>query len=618
MLRALRNQTQSIFFKIFLVLLICGFALWGVGDLTGGNTSKSILKTNNQNITIERAINDLNRARYSSPTRPSMKETLENGMYNNVLNKLEQEILLNSEGEELELYVPMQVLTRIISDENSFKDPLGKFSQTKFVQSLNNAGLSESKYLEMLKTEANLKQISTPFAINEHYNEKVIKKIIDWQNEIRTIEYDVFPFIDKKNINKPSNKILNEFFEQNKNKYKLPQTRNFQYVEINPSDFQNKITVTEKQIKEKYDNEKSTYITEEKREILQITTQDEQKAIDFVKAVQSNNNFAEVAKDLFKLTMNDINLGFLKKDDLPSTNSNDVFNANLNEIIGPVKSQFGFNVYKINKIIPETKKEYLEVKKEIKDKLIYDLSVETLFEKLDAIEDIIAEGSNISEIASSDIFDKKLSIIEINNISKNGLIYSFNKQKKFFNQPNIFLKQIWDADIGQMSEIFNTNNDTYVLLKVLEENIELKPSYEQSKNLVYKDWLEEELIVKSKENAKQLLFNKNFKFSKNASIKRDSKKLNEINDIYLINQVFDISGDNVIYLNSQNKIIAVKLLNTKIDNYVLEKQLYNQINSSFSKSYFNDFANFFINHLGSKHDLKRNYVEMENILKNAE
>ena len=618
MLRALRNQTQSIFFKIFLVLLICGFALWGVGDLTGGNTSKSILKTNNQNITIERAINDLNRARYSSPTRPSMKETLENGMYNNVLNKLEQEILLNSEGEELELYVPMQVLTRIISDENSFKDPLGKFSQTKFVQSLNNAGLSESKYLEMLKTEANLKQISTPFAINEHYNEKIIKKIIDWQNEIRTIEYDVFPFIDKKNINKPSNKILNEFFEQNKNKYKLPQTRNFQYVEINPSDFQNKITVTEKQIKEKYDNEKSTYITEEKREILQITTQDEQKAIDFVKAVQINNNFAEVAKDLFKLTMNDINLGFLKKDDLPSTNSNDVFNANLNEIIGPVKSQFGFNVYKINKIIPETKKEYLEVKKEIKDKLIYDLSVETLFEKLDTIEDIIAEGSNISEIASSDIFDKKLSIIEINNISKNGLIYSFNEQKKFFNQPNIFLKQIWDADIGQMSEIFNTKNDTYILLKVLEENIELKPSYEQSKNLVYKDWLEEELIVKSKENAKQLLFNKNFKFSKNASIKRDSKKLNEINDIYLINQVFDISGDNVIYLNSQNKIIAVKLLNTKIDNYVLEKQLYNQINSSFSKSYFNDFANFFINHLGSKHDLKRNYVEMENILKNTE
>jgi len=75
----------------------------------------------------------------------------------------------------------------------------------------------------------------------------------------------VFPLVDKKNINKPSSSILEEFFEQNKNKYKLPQTRNFQYIEINPSDFQNKINITDKQIKEKYDNEKSTYITEEKK-----------------------------------------------------------------------------------------------------------------------------------------------------------------------------------------------------------------------------------------------------------------------------------------------------------------------------------------------------------------
>ena len=47
MLRALRNQTQSIFFKCFLVLLICGFALWGVGDLTGGSKEVPILTTKN-------------------------------------------------------------------------------------------------------------------------------------------------------------------------------------------------------------------------------------------------------------------------------------------------------------------------------------------------------------------------------------------------------------------------------------------------------------------------------------------------------------------------------------------------------------------------------------------
>ena len=87
MLRALRNQTQSIFFKCFLVLLICGFALWGVGDLTGGIKQKPVLSSENDEITLETVINELNRLRYTIPERPTLQETLQNGMLQNVLKK---------------------------------------------------------------------------------------------------------------------------------------------------------------------------------------------------------------------------------------------------------------------------------------------------------------------------------------------------------------------------------------------------------------------------------------------------------------------------------------------------------------------------------------------------
>ena len=618
MLRALRNQTQSIFFKIFLVLLVCGFALWGVGDLTGGNNSKSILETNNQKITLERVINELDRARYSTPSRPSLKEILESRISKTILNNLEQEILLNSEGKELNLKVPISILTKTISQENSFKDPLGKFSKTKFTQSLKNAGLSEEKYLSMLKNEINLKQISTPFETNDHYNEKIIKKIIDWQNEIRTVDYDVFELIDKNNIQKPSQTIIKDFFENNKNEYKIPQTRKIQFIEIKPLDFQKNVNVTEEQLKEKYNRDKSNYITEEKREILQITTQNENDAKNFVNKLKNNEDFEEVGKKLFKLSKKDINLGLLKKDDLPSTDSDKLFSAKLNEIIGPLKSDFGYKVFKIKKIIPKTEKTYLEVKKEIKDKLIYDLSVETLFEKLDTIEDIIAEGSNIIEISSSNIFDQKLPIKKIEKISKNGIIYFFDKKEKFSNLPSVFLKEIWKTDINDTSEIFNSEKDTYVLLNVLEESSENIPPYEKIKKLVYNDWLEDEIVIKSKENAKKLILNKNFKFTYNGSIKRNGKKLNNIDDAYLINQIFEIKGNNISYINSKNKVFAVKVLKSKIDDYEFKKDLYDQINSSFSHSYFKDFANYYINHLSSKHNLKRSYEELEKLLNNSE
>ena len=57
MLRALRNKSQSFLFKIFLVLIVIGFAAWGVGDLTG-NKIPPIFKSNDFEISYEQIIND--------------------------------------------------------------------------------------------------------------------------------------------------------------------------------------------------------------------------------------------------------------------------------------------------------------------------------------------------------------------------------------------------------------------------------------------------------------------------------------------------------------------------------------------------------------------------------
>ena len=612
MLRALRNQTQSIFFKIFLVLLICGFALWGVGDLTGGNTTKPVLITDSKEISIDKAINEINRIRYASPSRPSFNEIFENGTYKTVLNKLEQEILLNSEAEELNLNVPMSVVTQTISQENNFKDPLGKFSQIKFNQSLKNAGLSETKYLEMINTEANLKQISTPFSTNDYYSEKVIKKIMDWQNEIRNIEYDFFDLLTPKDIKRPSEETLTNFYEENKEKYQIPPTRNIQYLEISPNYFTKQVKISDSQINERYKIEKSNYKIDEKREILQVTTQDEEKVKKFFKTV-NKNNFKELALELFNLSENDINLGLVKKTDLPSTNADALFKANLNEIVGPLKTEFGYNVYKIIKIEPEGSIEYSKIIEDIKSKIIKEKSTEVLFEKLDIIEDLLAEGSNLSEIAVSDVFDKKISLKIINKISQNGIIYSYDKEKSLIAKSNKFLKNIWDTNINEMSDIFNSEEDNYVIIQVLKENKEELPSYEITKNLVYNHWLNEAIIKKSIENIKTMLLNKKSKLSKNYSLKRNNK-LGDLNDPYLINEIFNIQNNENNYINFRNKILAVKLLDSKIDNYTFNKDEYQQLNLSFTQSFFNDFGNFYLNHLSSKHNLKRNYKDIENFL----
>ena len=612
MLRSLRNQTQSIFFKCFLVLLICGFALWGVGDLTGGSRGNSVLSVENQNISTEEALNEINRARYMLPDRPSLEEAIKNGIHKSVLNKLEQEMLINEEANFLDLNVPLTEQMRVIKEENAFKDPLGKFSQNKFLQSLQNAGLSEKKYLDTIKTASNFKQLSMPIMNNDHYNRKIVKKIIDWQNEVRDIEYETFKIVNKSEIKKPSDDVLKSFYQKNKKIYEIPITRDIKFIELKPSYFEDQVVTNKKQLDEKYEIEKSNYKTEETREILQITTQNEIKAQEFIELIRKGKSFNELAKDKFNLSESDTNLGYLKKSDLPAESANIIFNAQLNETLGPIKTKFGLSIYKINTISPEKQANYEDIIKDIKKKLIKELSLEILFEKLDEIEDLIAEGNNIEEIINSQIFKKKISVKNLKKISKQGFIYSYNKQTTFLDKKPEFIKNIWNTEVNELSDIFNSNDDNYFIIEIINENNSETPKFDLVKNRVFDQWLKQESILKTKEKAKNIIVSKNNNLLYKSSIKRNNKSLGKIDDQYLINKIFEIVSKEIELLVSEDNLIAIKIIKTRTDNYNFDEKKFKDLNLSFSKSFFNDISNYYVQHLDLKHKLQRNYKDLEN------
>ena len=618
MLRALRNQTQSIFFKIFLGFLICGFALWGVGDLTGGANNKPVLSVKNKEISSEEVLQELNKLRYSLPQRPPLKDTVKNGMLQNVLNKFEQELLINKEADFLNLHVPLSVQTKAVRNENAFKNPLGKFSENKYFQSLNNAGLTEKKYLEMIQTEGNFKQLSMPFQFNYIYDNKVVKAIIDWQNEIRDIEFDFVKYLDKKNIKKPDLKILNEFYSNNKDSYIFPKTRDIKYIEIKPSDFHNEVKITKKQINDKYETDKSNYITAEKREIYQITSQEKNKVDELKKLINNGTPFQTAATKIFNLSKDDINLGFLTKKELPDISAEPLFSGKKDDVIGPLKTEFGFNIYKIVNIIPKTEIKYEDVIKDVKLNLLNELSIEILYEKLDMIEDLIAEGNNLEEITKSDIFKNKIFVKQLNKVSEDSFLHSYTKNKTFINKGEDFLKNIWMTKLNETSDIIDLKNDTYALIQVIKENSKEMLTFEQVREKVLNQWTSIEIVNQTKAKLKKLILSKNENLKSNSTIKRNQKSLDNFSDNSLIFNIFEIDNKDINFLNTVDGVIAVKVKNRKVDNYQKNIEINNNLNLSLSKSFFNDYSNYFIRNLATKHKLVRNYIDLENFLLNTE
>ena len=619
MLRTLRNQTQSIFFKAFLFLLILGFALWGVGDLTGGFNQKPVLSVGNKEITSEEIINELNRLRYTLPQRPSLQEAINNGMLKTVLDKYEQEILINSEAKTLNLYVPLKITTTTIRNEKSFKDPLGKFSQTRFLKSLNSAGLSESKYIDTIHTEANYKQLSMPFSYNTLYSDKLIKKLINWQNEVRDVDYVFFKKINEKNIKQPINNVLRKYYNDNKKLYKIPKTRNIKYIEIKPSDFNNQIKVNDKEIKETYESDKSKFITEEKRKFYQVITQDMNKANDFIKKIKSGYDFVKVAQDNFNFTLNDIDIGFVKKSELPSSVVQSLFQGKVKDLIGPIKTKFGYSTYKVISIQPEKIVTYKEAYANIKKELLKELALEILYKKIDVIEDLIAAGNNLNEIIKSKTIGSKLSINEIKQISKNGIIYSYNGENSYINKNKKFLDEIWKTPLNQISDIIDLPDDKYVLIETIMENKKETPIFEKINKNVYNNWLKKEIYIQTELKLKKLIKDKKVTFTSLLAIKRNQKNLTEeIKDSLIINKIFEIKEKNLSFFNVKNGVIAIKNVSSKTADYKINEKTIKDINFSLSKSFFNDYSQSYIQILANKHKLKRNYKDLENFIGNIE
>ena len=619
MLRTLRNQTQSIFFKAFLVLLIIGFAAWGVGDLSGNSNQNSVLSVGKQKITSEEIINELNKVRYRMQQRPSINEAIKNGILNDIINKFEQEILINAEAKKLNLYVPLNIQTMAIRDEQAFKDPLGKFSQVRFLKSLNNAGLNEEKYLDMINTEAYFKQLSMPISLNKTYNTKIVKKLIEWQNEVREIDYFFLDKIKENKIKVPDANDLQVFYNEYKDLYKIPVTKNFKYIEIQPSDFKKKITVNDKKIKEIYESEITKYTSNEERSLYQVISQDIDKANAFIKKLKKNDDFVKLAKDQFSLSKKDIDIGFVKKYELPKETKKQIFDGKTKDVIGPIKTKFGYAIYQLNTINPKKTTSYKDAYAEIKRELLNELSLELLYKDISSIEESIDQGDNLEEIVNSELLNGKFKVKNLDNFAQKGILYLSNGKIKNINNRKLIADNIWKITSNQISDVIELPKDTFMFVQLIKENKEYTPVFKEIRTDIYKKWVEKEQLIQTELKLKKIVKENKVKFNKLLNIERNQINLtNKIKDKLIINQIFKMKKNKINFIKLKNGVIAIKFINSKTKNYNLKEDTINQLNASLSESFFNDYSNNFIQILGNKHKIKRDYKSLENFISNLD
>ena len=201
------------------------------------------------------------------------------------------------------------------------------------------------------------------------------------------------------------------YYDNNPTLYQLPESADVEYVEIQRSDVAQTLTITEQELVEYYEYNQDRYQQDEQRQashILILFGDDEAAAeataTDLVARIAAGESFEELAKEFSEdggTSDRGGDLGTLTRTQLPGDLGAAIFSMSEGAIEGPVKSDFGFHVVRLDKILESGPLPLDQVRPELTAEL-QDQKAENLFLELERkLSDALFDAPDIRALAEA-------------------------------------------------------------------------------------------------------------------------------------------------------------------------------------------------------------------------
>ena len=201
------------------------------------------------------------------------------------------------------------------------------------------------------------------------------------------------------------------YYDNNPTLYQLPESADVEYVEIQRSDVAQTLTITEQELVEYYEYNQDRYQQDEQRQashILILFGDDEAAAeataTDLVARIAAGESFEELAKEYSEdggTSDRGGDLGTLTRTQLPGDLGAAIFSMSEGAIEGPVKSDFGFHVVRLDKILESGPLPLDQVRAELTAEL-QDQKAENLFLELERkLSDALFDATDIRALAEA-------------------------------------------------------------------------------------------------------------------------------------------------------------------------------------------------------------------------
>lgn len=502
MLQFIRSKVTSIFVKILFVLLIASFAVWGIGDTIFGNPAgrAAVEVDDDVRVTAVEAAGEFDRARRRLGVPLTVDQAIQLGLLDQTLQNLTVESLMVAATNRLGLSASDGQVVELIRQQ--FRDSLGQFDRTAYQTYLASNGWTEEDFVARARRDLARNQLIGAVAtVGENtVPEVLVRTLHDYREERRVADAVRIDASALPAPALPDDAALRAYFDANKESYETPEYRGVSWIEISPQSVAETIEIPEEELRAAFEERRDSYGTRGSRTVDQVLLPDREAARAAYDRILAGEDFAAVAEDMTGMTAAELDLGTVSRVDLPEGTADGVFAVTEpGGVTEPLESDFGWHLFRIRDAEVGEPATFENVRDDLRRDLALDRAYDEVFERSNALEDELAGGSTLEEAAQA----LGLPVNQIPFIARDGSQPSGGIVTTVPGEP--FLATAFDIQTGEVSQLDETRDGTFFILRVDGVEPPRIPELGQIRPRVIADWVLEQRLEAAEDMADSIV-----------------------------------------------------------------------------------------------------------------
>ncbi|MGC9269533.1 SurA N-terminal domain-containing protein [Acidiphilium sp.] len=357
MLSSIRKLLDNWLVRAFFMVLIAVFIFWGVSSVvTQQGSGDAVASVGGQkieaaaiNTTYQQQITAYAKAHDGAEPSQGERRLYAGAALGQAIDRATMAL----DARHLGVTAPPEALRQQIFAMTVFDGSDGKFDKTIFNQVLAQHNLTPAIFMADIARGLDASQIVQAITAGAKAPAPLVQQIFDYVGQERTVQYAQLPFAAATPPPPPATAVLRRYWRNHPGRFSTPALRKIQVVILSPALLAPDQTVTQAEIADEYEAEKSRFARTASRTVEIITAEDAASAAKLADQWTKGADWAAMKRAAAAATATAVTFKNAVPDQFPSGRlAKAVFAATQGQVAPPVTGALGTYVFKVTQATP--------------------------------------------------------------------------------------------------------------------------------------------------------------------------------------------------------------------------------------------------------------------------